>query len=234
MEKKVSKPRGVHSLGGSASWATSNIAGRNKAQLIGERFDRLLVIEEAGRTKHGSVLWKCLCDCGNTKEVTTNRLRIEHVRSCGCLLAEQRVKNVRMHHEKIKTHGLGHGNYTKTYKTWCSMRERAKHYRTNGRYKELGITICSRWDSYENFLADMGERPDGKTLDRIDTFGNYEPTNCRWATAKEQMRNRTNTVYLVVNGKRISSTQFAEMHGLVKENIYSYIKVRNILERLNE
>lgn len=234
MKNSVVKPRGIHGLGGSSAWAASNIAGKNKAQLEGERFGRLLVVSEAGRTKHGAVLWLCRCDCGGTTEVTTNRLRVEHVQSCGCLQKEQRLKNVRLLHEKSKTHGLGHGKYTKTYKTWCSMRDRALHYSAGGRYQELGITICSRWDSFENFLADMGERPDDKTLDRIDTFGNYEPSNCRWATAKEQQRNRTNTVYLIVNGKKISGTEFAEQHGLTKENIYSYIKVRNILERSNE
>lgn len=234
MDQLVKKPRGIHSLGGSKEWASENIGGWNKANLIGERFERLIVIGEDGRNKHGSVFWNCLCDCGKTTKVTTSRLRGGHVRSCGCLLIEQRIKNVRIHHENIKTHGLGHGNYTKTYKTWCSMRDRALHYSTQGKYKELGITICQRWNSYENFVEDMGERPNGKTLDRIDTFGNYEPSNCRWATPKEQSRNRTNTVYLTVNGKKISGTEFAETHGLTKENIYSYIKVRNILERINE
>lgn len=224
--------RGVHSKGGSSDWASKNIAGRNKAQLIGERFYRLLVVEEAGRTKHGAVQWKCVCDCGETTFATTNRLRVEGIKSCGCLMREQRVKNVRIHHERIKTHGLGHGNYSPAYKTWLSMRDRAKHYTaSSGRYKKLGITICDRWDSFENFLADMGERPAGKTLDRIDPTGNYCPENCRWATAKEQQRNRTNTVYMEVDGVRIPATEFAEMHGLTKENVYSYLKVKRILEK---
>jgi hypothetical protein len=232
--KITTKIKSGHNLGGNPEWARLNIGGWNKAKLVGERFDRLLVIAEAGRTKHKSVLWTCLCDCGKTSEVSTNALRSENVRSCGCLMVEQRLKNVRLNHARIKTHGLGHGNYNKTYKTWCSMRDRALHYTAGGLYKELGITICKRWDSYEAFLEDMGERPEGKTLDRINPYGNYEPTNCRWATPKEQGRNRTNTVHIMVNGQKVVGTEFAEKYGLSKENIYSYLKVKTILDTLND
>ena len=222
--------RGIHSKGGNSDWAIKNIAGKNKAQLTGERFGRLLVVGECGRNKHGAVLWKCLCDCGGENVVTTNRLRVERVQSCGCLSRERASQNIRKRHADAKTHGLGHGNYSPTYKTWLSMRDRAKHH-TTGASAYDGITICDRWDSFELFLQDMGERPEGKTLDRINPRGNYEPANCRWATMKEQQRNRRNTVYIDVNGVRVAATEFAEEFGLNKGDIYSYLKVKKILEK---
>lgn len=222
--------RGVHSKGGNSDWAIQNIAGKNKAQLVGERFGRLLVVGELGRNKHGAVLWKCLCDCGGENVVTTNRLRVQHVQSCGCLGRELALTNVRKRHAEAKTHGFGHGKYSPTYKTWTSMRDRAKHH-TSGSPTYANVGVCERWDSFELFLKDMGERPLGKTLDRINPEGNYEPENCRWATSKEQQRNRRNTVYITVNGVRIPATQFAEEFGLKKTDIYSYLKVKKILEK---
>lgn len=215
---------------GSSAWALANIAGKNKAELVGERFGRLVVLNESGRTKYGAVIWSCICDCGTVTQATTDKLRKKRTNSCGCLMREQRLKNVRLHHQKIKTHGLGHGNYSPTYKSWLSMRDRAKHYTTNGRYKALGITICQHWDKFEHFLSDMGERPEGTSLDRIDPLGNYEPSNCRWATDKQQNRNKTSTSYIDVKGKKVLSVDFAESHGLSKNQVYAYLKVKRILE----
>ena len=87
-------------------------------------------------------------------------------------------------------HGETHGYYgTTTYKSWDSMKARCRN-KNNPKYGGRGITFCKRWEKFENFLEDMGERPEGTSLDRIDTDGNYEPGNCRWATIEEQNRNR--------------------------------------------
>jgi len=230
------KPRGVHSKGGSSAWAGENIAGHNKADLNNERFGRLVVLAEMGRDKHGSVMWECLCDCGNLVGRTTARLRSGHVRSCGCLQKEAALNNVRLHHARVKTHGLGHGNYSPTYKTWTSMRERAKTYSSQSgkRYKSLGITVCDRWNSFENFLSDMGEKPVGKSIDRINPLGNYEKSNCRWATPKEQARNKVKTVFIDVNGTKMRAVEFAEQNGIEKEIVYSYLRVKALLEKMNE
>lgn len=120
---------------------------------------------------------------------------------------------------------MAHGMYgTPTYNVWALMLKRC---RSQGRpdyarYGGRGITVCERWSRFENFLADMGERPAGKTLDRIDNHGNYEPGNCRWATASEQCRNTRRNNNLTLNGVTRCATEWAELTGLP----VSTIKVR--------
>jgi hypothetical protein len=155
----------------------------NLKDLVGQRFGRLVVVALADPSAAGQVRWHCKCDCGATTAVQTSNLRSGHVRSCGCLGAEAK-KYI------AKTHGM---TETRTWRSWVAMRRRCrdKSYHQYHLYGGRGISVCERWvDSFEAFLADMGERPAGRSLDRIDVNGNYEPSNCRWATAQEQTRNR--------------------------------------------
>jgi hypothetical protein len=156
---------------------------------VGEKFGRLTVIKESepkifnsGR-KERKLL--CQCECGNVKDIILNSLRTGVTKSCGCFFSE-----------KIKTINIKHGHsYTKksAYGSWSDMRQRCLNP-NNQDYKYYGgrgIKVCDRWlESFNNFLEDMGERPEGLSIDRIDVNGNYEPSNCKWATRKEQTGNR--------------------------------------------
>jgi len=143
----------------------------------------LHVIERTDEYVRGSIKWKCLCACGNETIVRATNLHNGSTKSCGCL----RKKTI----SKLKTtHGL---TQSPTYRSWSSMRTRCgnPNYVNADSYSGRGIKICDRWlNSFENFLEDMGERPIGTSLDRINVDGNYEPSNCRWATKKEQANNR--------------------------------------------
>jgi hypothetical protein len=128
-----------------------------------------------------------------------------------------------------RTHGhASTGNNSPTYRTWRSMRKRCldKAHLHYDRYGGAGVTICERWDSFENFLADMGERPEGKTLDRYPVKdGNYEPGNCRWATKREQALNRKSTVWIEIDGQRKCIKEWAAIYGINKQVVGTRLRL---------
>lgn len=154
-----------------------------KLNLMGQRFGRLVVISPASGKY---TCWKCRCDCGLERIILTQLLVSGKTKSCGCLRKEVAIDNA----PDFTRHGESKSgpNPSPEWQAWLSMKQRCRHHH---RYKNRKITVCDRWLTYENFLADMGRKPSPKhSLDRINNSGNYEPGNCRWATASQQIKNR--------------------------------------------
>ena len=152
--------------------------GRPVIDLTGQRRGRLRILHEhrAWREKSRNSLWDCLCSCGRRVVLASHILRWQ--KSCGCGPVGAPPK---------------HGMYgTSTYRSWSCMKARCLNpsHHKYGDYGGRGIKVCKRWMEFSNFYADMGKRRKGTTLDRLDSVGNYEPTNCRWATALQQRRNQ--------------------------------------------
>lgn len=179
---------------------------RPRVDLLGKRFGRLVVQSIAG-SKNQQVHWNCLCDCGKTTVICTRQLNCGQTTSCGCYGMERRRAASLA---ATTTHGKSR---TPIYEVWFNMIRRCENesHKSFKHYGARGIKVCDAWHSFEAFYADMGDRPsDAHTIDRKDNNGNYEPSNCRWATQTEQARNRRSSRYLTIFGETKTIIAWAE------------------------
>jgi hypothetical protein len=175
--------------------------------MVGRKFGRLEVQFQAGPL-YGGLSWLCICECGKAVQANGAHLRRGSVQSCGCLRKEALPEGV-----QFKTHGQTN---TGAYKSWQAMHQRCSNPKSDqwGTYGGRGISVCQQWGEFEAFFRDMGPRPKGMTIDREDSDGNYEPTNCRWASPKQQSNNRRNTVFIEHAGQVLNASEFARTVGL--------------------
>lgn len=185
--------------------------------ISGQKFGRLTAIKQLPNDKL-NVMWECVCDCGSVIKTRGTALRSGWTQSCGCYRVDQLNK-------KLAKHSMCK---TPEHTAWTSMKCRCYAPKTV-RYKDYGgrgITVCDRWrDSFNNFFEDMGKRPSPiHSLDRIDVNGNYEPTNCRWATQIEQSSNTRRNVFITHNGKTDTLSGWARTLGISSNIFYPNYK----------
>lgn len=180
--------------------------------LCGRVYGSLFVISFAGLTSARKARWFCVCACGRGAAPIGASLANGHTTSCGCVRAT--IK---------KTHGA---TGTPTHNTWLAMKARCANPKASDypNYGGRGVTVCNRWLNFENFLRDMGARPVGMTLERMNVNGGYEPGNCEWATQKQQSRNRRSTVYLTADGVCLPLVQWAEKLNIPRATLQARLR----------
>ena len=180
-----------------------------RIDLTGRKIGKLTVIQYAGNDKGKNARWECRCDCGRRTVVAGNHLRNGHTQSCGCLQRDRASSS-------NTKHG---GSKTRLHKTWSGMKDRCLNPNNKAyeRYGGRGITICDEWrDDFQAFYgwAMSNGYSDSLTIDRVDSNGNYAPSNCRWITNKEQQNNKRNNRYLTYNGETHMVKDWAKITGL--------------------
>ncbi len=183
-----------------------------RIDLTGQRFGRLVVKKYSHANNRRYAMWHVKCDCGHEKNIMGFNLIHEHTKSCGCLK-----------YNKPNGHGM---SKTPIYQIWRGMKMRCLN-KNDSAYKYYGarrITVCDRWLQFENFYKDMGDKPEGLTIDRIDNNGNYEPRNCKWSTPMEQANNMRNNIILTHNGVTMTLSQWARKLGIGYDTLRKRIK----------
>ena len=190
--------------------------------LVGQVFSRLTVVEIAGRSKKQNLLWRCCCTCGGEAVAHAYDLRVGRVKSCGCLVKEGVARK----------HGMARAGAerSKEYSIWGVMRQRCynpkdKNYKN---YGGRGITVCPEWQDFERFYADMGDKPPGKSLDRINNDEGYNKSNCEWHDYKTQSRNRRDNVWVILDGERMVVADALSVLGVSIGHLHYYMKTRNL------
>jgi hypothetical protein len=178
---------------------------------IGLKYNLLTIISIVPNTNKKSresrVL--CLCDCGKTKIIRFNHIKNNKIRSCGCYGKTSHI-----------TH---HMSYSSTYATWHGMKRRCYNNKSNSYsgYGGRGITVCDRWkNSFDNFLKDMGERPEALTIDRIDNDKGYSKENCRWATIEQQSRNTRRNKFFTIDGETKCLSDWCQIYDMPRDTIH--------------
>lgn len=189
------------------------IRNRPLKDYTGQRFARLVALSFVERRNSGGSIWRFLCDCGTEKDISAKMVVSGHTSSCGCVAKEKLV-------DRNKKHGLSK-SYKSTYRSWKDMRSRCGNVNDfdYADYGGRGIRVCEQWEDFAVFFRDMGARPNGKTLDRIDVNGNYRPENCRWADAKTQANNKRNNRLVEYQGQTRTLAQWCENFGIEQSKV---------------
>lgn len=177
-----------------------------KEDLVGRKYGKLTILEKLDAryecANKKSTFWKCQCDCGKIAELPGRLMLSGNTKSCGCYHREFKI-----------THGKSRGK-SRAYTSWADMKARCLNPNSEvyNYYGGRGILICDEWLKFENFISDMGEPPTPThTLDRKNTNGNYEPSNCRWATKEEQSNNTRRSLFVEYNNQRKTVAQWARI-----------------------
>lgn len=179
-----------------------DLLNAKRADISGQSFGRLTALRRV--TTKGRTYWECRCICGRLKAVRVDHLRSGKIRSCQCLRTETST-------ERVRTHGW---SKSPTWTSWASAKARC---RDEGRhdYGGRGIAMCARWrNGFDAFLEDMGPRPNGRSLDRIDNDGPYAPGNCRWSTRVTQANNTSVNRRVLYEGQELTIAEWARSTGI--------------------
>ena len=185
--------------------------------LTGKRFGRWTVLKRYTKLGYTPIRWECLCDCGNKKIVQGCNIKAGKSTSCGCLQAEIMSKRAK--------HGCSRNGKTPEYRTWKAMHTRCynKKQISYSRYGGRGITICDRWSDFKNFLEDMGVKPNGTSIERIDNNKGYCPENCKWATDEEQRSNKSGSRYFKIDDTVLNLKGWSLLCGIPSDILHGRV-----------
>lgn len=188
----------------------------------GKKFGKLTALKLVG-VRNKKTFWRFRCDCGVEKDLQLYHVTSGATVSCGC-----HKKNFKLKHGNARKREV-----SRTYRVWLNMKDRCLNPNNTraDRYLERGIKVCNRWsDSFENFLDDLGEAPEGCTIERIDNDGDYTPENCRWATYHDQSRNKSTNIWYTYKGKRMIARDWEKELGLIKGGLKARLRLGWTLE----
>lgn len=183
--------------------------------ITGLTFGRLLVLGRGSGPKGRGTYWLCVCRCGTQKNFRRDGLLSGSSQSCGCLQKDSVRASNYVHGGAVR------GTRDRAYGSWKSMMSRCydPNHEAHGRYAGRGIKVCDRWHDFRNFRVDMGERPLGLTLERVDNDRGYDPGNCEWRTPKEQANNRRDNVLVSFDGKTKTVSAWAAFIGIPRDSL---------------